>query len=247
MIKKEKKQLQAEIEALLRQAQQTDSDEDGEYGKGRRGDELPEELARRESRLVTIRAAKAALEQEAKARAEQQAQKARAKFDERKRKEEESGKRLGGKPPKVPDPEQAVPEPKAQKNFTDPESRIMKDGASKSFEQAYNAQAAVDSKEQIIVASHVTQQPNDKQQLIPMLEQVEALTGLMPDKVSADTGYFSEANVTSEQLADVDLYVATKRHKHSAPQPEAGSPPADDAPAIGDRCATRFQQQRGAR
>ena len=135
--------LQREIEALLQQAEKVDEEEDARYGKGKSGDELPEELQRRESRLAVIRAAKAELEAEAKAKAEAEAQAAREKIAERERNEKETGKKLGGTPPRVPDPEQATPDPKAQKSFTDPESRIMKDGAMKSFEQAYNAQIAV--------------------------------------------------------------------------------------------------------
>src|ERR1017187_962088 len=148
MVEKEK-QLREEVEKLLAQAAQTDAAEDARYGKGNRGDELPAELARRESRLKRITEAKAALEQEARERATVDKAAAEAKLEER-RQEEAQGKKFGGRPPQVPDPEQATPEPKAQRNFTDPESRIMKDGATKSFVQAYNGQAAVDSHAQII-------------------------------------------------------------------------------------------------
>ena len=113
-----------------------------------------------------------------------------------------------------PDPEEAKPEPKAQRNFTDPDSRIMKDGATKEFVQAYNAQAAVDSQAQVIVAAAVTQEANDKQQLVPMLLKVEALTGSKPEQVTADSGYFSEANVTDPRLEGIDLYVPPDRQKH---------------------------------
>ncbi|MBI4484179.1 MAG: IS1182 family transposase [Acidobacteria bacterium] len=219
------KRLQQEVERLLQQAEQTDAAEDEHYGKGRRGDELPEELARRESRLKKIQEAKRALEEEAKARAAEQAEVAKAKIEQRHRQEQETGKKAKGPWPQVPDPEQAVPEPKAQRNFTDPDSRIMKDGATKSFEQAYNAQAAVDSTAQIIVAAAVTQEANDKQQLVPMLEQVAENFGQMPSQVSADAGYFSAANVTDQRLDAVDLYVAPDRQKHGPagdPVSEAG-------------------------
>jgi hypothetical protein len=96
---------------------------------------------------------------------------------------------LGGQLPQVPDPEQAKPKPKAQRNFTDPDSRIMKDGATKEFAQAYNAQAVVNSHARVIVVAEVTQEANDKKQLVPMLEQVEVLTGSKAQKATADTGY----------------------------------------------------------
>src|ERR1022692_856528 len=166
MVEKEK-QLREEVEKLLAQAAQADAAEDAKYGKGNRGDELPAELARRENRLQKIAEAKAALEQEARERAAVEKAVAEAKLEERRRQEEAQGKKFGGRPPQVPDPEQAKPEPKAQRNFTDPESRIMKDGATKSFMQAYNAQAAVDSHAQIIVAAALTQDANDKKQLLP--------------------------------------------------------------------------------
>jgi hypothetical protein len=130
----------------------------------------------------------------------------------------------------VPDPTQAAPAPKAQRNFTDPDSRIMKDGATKSFVQAYNAQAAVDGHAQVIVAAAVTQEANDKQQLVPMLTQVVANCGEAPAAASADSGYFSEAAVTAPAVAAIELYVAPDRQKHgAAPAP---GPAADDGTAI---------------
>ncbi len=219
------KRLEAEVAKLLEAAEQTDAQEDAQYGKGRRGDELPVELARRESRLQKIREAKAALEAEAKQRAEAEKAEAEAKIAARRQQEEESGQKAKGRSPQVPDPAEAQPDPKAQRNFTDPDSRIMKDGATKSFEQAYNAQAAVDSQAQVIVAAEVTQQANDKQQLVPMLEKVEENVGQMPEKASADAGYFSEANVTDEKLKGVDLYVAADRQKHGELVPEVSGPP----------------------
>jgi hypothetical protein len=185
-------------------------------GKGKQGDELPAELARRESRLKKIAEAKAALEPEARERACQEKAAAEAKLAERQRQEEERGKKFGGGPPQVPDPEQAQPEPKAQRNFTDPDSRIMLDGATKSFTQAYNVQAAVDSQGQIIVAAALTQEANDKTQLVPMLEQVAQNMGRKPEQASADAGYFSEAAVTDEKVAGMELLVPPERQKHSA-------------------------------
>jgi transposase len=201
------KQIVAEVARLMEEAEQTDAAEDKRYGKGVRGDELPAELARRESRLRKIREAKAALEAEAKEKAAVQAEAAEAKLAERKQREEETGKKVGGRPPEVPNVEEAKPKAKAQKNFTDPESRIMKDGATGSFEQSYNGQIAVDGTAQIIVAATLTQEVNDKKQLIPVLEEVRSNVGRLPEKVLADAGYFSAAVVTSEALSTVDLYV----------------------------------------
>jgi transposase len=208
------KELEAEVARLLEQAQQVDAAEEAEYGKGRRGDELPAELARRETRLRKIREAKAALEAAARAQAEQAAAQAREKLAARAQHEAETGKKLGGRPPQVPDPEHTPPAPTAQRNFTDPESRIMKDGATKGFEQAYNAQAAVDSTAQIIVGTTLTQEANDKQQLVPVLEQVQENCGRLPAQVSADAGYFTTEQLTDETLRNVDLYVPPDRQKH---------------------------------
>src|SRR5450759_241166 len=205
-------ELEAEVSRLLEQAQQVDAAEDAEYGKGRRGNELPAELARRETRLRKLREAKAALEAAARAQAEQAAEQARAKLAERARREAETGKKMGGRAPQVPDPAQAQPAPSAQRNFTDPESRIMKDGATKGFEQAYNAQAAVDSTAQIIVAATVTQESNDKQQLVAVLKQVEENCGRLPVQVSADAGYFNTEQLTDEKLRNVDLYAVSYTH-----------------------------------
>jgi transposase len=223
------RKLEQEVAALLAQAQQVDAAEDTRYGKGRRGDELPAELARRASRLAKIREAKAALEAEARAQAAQAAAVALATLAERQRQAETTGRKPPGRPPQVPDPAQATPDPKAQRNFTDPESRIMKDGATKGFVQAYNAQAAVDGEAQIIVAAAVTQAANDKRQLVPMLTQVGATCGEAPAAASADSGYFSEAAVTADALAGIDLYVPPDRQKHGA----APEPMPDDGTVIG--------------
>jgi transposase len=226
------KKLEEEVAGLLGKADGTDGAEDEEYGKGRRGDELPAELERRQTRLAKISEAKKALEERAKVKAAKRAEAQRAKAEARARKEAETGKRVGGRPPKEPeDPDKAVPEPKAQRNFTDPESRIMKDGATKSFEQAYNAQAVADDEAQIIVAADVTQQTNDKKQLKPMLEQVERNLGRLPDKASADSGYYSDENVTDADLEEVDLYIPPGRQKHGqTPEETSGPAPSDASP-----------------
>jgi transposase len=222
--------LKQEIDALLAAAEKTDAEEDAQYGKDRHGDELPAELQRRESRLRKIGAAKAVLEQEAKEKASQQRAEAEQKLAEREEQERRTGKKKRGRKPELPDPEQAKPDDTAQRNFTDAESRIMPDGANKgSFVQGYNAQIAVDSASQVIVAAEVTQETNDKKQLLPMIALIAANLEQKPEKVSADTGYFSEANVTDESVKDVDLYVATGRDKHGDAVETSSDPPPPGA------------------
>jgi transposase len=222
--------LQQEVEALLRRAAEVDAAEDAQYGPGQRGDELPAELARREVRLAKIREAKAALEQEARDHAAQQRAEAEAKIAARAEQAAQTGKKASGRAPQVPDPATATPDPKAQRNFTDPDSRIMPDGANKgSFLQGYNGQAAVDSHAQIIVAADITQQSNDSQQLVPMIAQVHANVGRAPEVVSADAGYWSEANVTDPGVAGIDLHIATGRQKHGEQPVPIDEPLAEHA------------------
>jgi transposase len=233
--------LREEVEQLLGRAQEVDAAEDLQYGKGKRGDELPEELARRESRLKKIQEAKAALEAEAREDAEKKKVAAEAKIAERRAQEERTGKKSGGRDPQIPDPEKAVPEEKAQRNFTDPESRIMPDGSHKgSFVQAFNAQIAVDSAAQIIVAAEITQESNDKRQLAPMLEKAERNTGSKPAAASADTGYFSAEQVTDERVQGIDLYVAIGKQKHG--ESEAASE-ASPLPEDSERAQMRQKLQ----
>lgn len=223
------KQLKDEIEALLKRAAETDAAEDAQYGKGHRGDELPAELRRRESRLKKIQQAKAELEQEAREQAEHKQAEAEAKQALRREQEKRTGKKVRGAEPKAPDPETAEPKATAQRGFTDPQSRIMPEGANKgAFVQGYNAQAAVDSEAQVIVAAEVTQEANDKRQLVPMLNQVEQNMGRKPERASADTGYWSDANVSDESVAGIDLHIATERDKHGE-TPPADSPPPPSA------------------
>ena len=223
------KKLEAEVQALLQEAARVDAEEDGKYGKGKRGDELPAELARREKRLEKIREAKAALEQEAREAAAKKQAEVEAQIKEREKQERERGRKFGGRPPQAPDPGQAQPEPKAQRNFTDPDARIMKDGATKEFVQAYNAQAVVDSHAQVIVVAAVTQEANDKKQLVPMLKEVKVRMGIPPQQATADNGYFSEPNVTDAQLQGIDLLVAPDRQKHGEKPPGTTGPPPPDA------------------
>ncbi len=213
-MEKKAEELEAEVKRLLTEAQAIDDAEDAQYGKGKRGDELPKDLLFKQDRLRKIKEAMKSLEQQAKAEADAKRQGIRQKELSL----EKEGRKRRGKKPKEPTDD---PDSKAQRNFTDPESRIMKDGASKSFEQAYNCQAAVDDKSQIIVATNVTQQTNDKQQVEPMVEAIKENTGgEAPKKLSADTGYFSELNIDYLEEEEIDSYVATGRDKHgSAPEP----------------------------
>lgn len=234
--------LKGEVDALLKAAEVADAEDDAKFGKGKRGDEMPPELERRVSRLKKITEAKAALELAAREEASAKAQEVQEKLDERARHEAETGKKVGGKPPEKPDPETAVPDPKSQRNFTDPESRIMVDGASKGFEQAYNAQAACDAGH-YIVAADVTQQPNDKRQLVPMMLQVQDNAGEMPANTSADSGYFSEAAVTDPQLSGTVLHVPPNRQKHGQPlvnpqEPKDGDPKLSAADEMRQRLAS---------
>jgi transposase len=238
------KKLQDEVTQLLEEAARVDAEEDAKFGKGKRVDELPAELRRRESRLKKIREAKAALEAEAKAKAEAQAAEAEAKLAERARNEAETGKKMGGKPPQVPDVEQAKPDPKAQRNFTDPESRIMPDGANKgSFVQGYNAQIAVDAEAQVIVAAELTQSPNDARQLVPMAQAIVENVGKLADATSADAGYFSAEALEHEALAGTNLLVPPSRQKHGA-EPLQGS--ADPAASAAERMRHKLASAQAA-
>lgn len=211
--------LEAEVRRLLEEAERVDAAEDAELGPGRRGDELPEELRRRETRLAKIRAAKAALEQEARERAEHAKADAEARAAAR---EQRPGGRKGHRI-QIPDPAQAQPEPTAQRNFTDPESRIMKDGASQAFVQGYNAQAAVDATAQIIVAATLTASPTDVEHFAPLLTAITENTGRTPAVVTADAGYFSEANVSLAERVTVDVWIPPDREHHGQ---RVGSGPA---------------------
>lgn len=209
-MKKTEAQLQAEVDELLRRADEIDEAEDREYGRDKRGDELPVELAHREGRLKKIREAKAELEREAREAAEAKKREADAK---------RADKDPRGRVPVEPDP---TPDDKSQKNFTDPESRIMPQPGSKTtFMQAYNCQAAVDGKEQIIVAADVVQNATDVLSAIPMLKQVKANTGAVPSKASMDAGYFSKDNIAAYAKKGVEVFVPPERIKHGEVRPPA--------------------------
>ena len=206
-MKKAEAELKAEVDAWLAAAEAADAEEDARFGEAR-GDEMPEWVKDKARRLEKIREAKAALEAEAKA---EQAAKDAAQAA--------SGKppRKGGRKPKTPP---GTPADKAQRNFTDPESRIMKgkDG----FVQGYNAQAAVDAKAQVIVAHGLTDNAADVGQLIPMADAVEANTGAKPAQLSADSGYCSEENLTALETRQITGFVATGRQKHGQAAADGG-------------------------
>jgi transposase len=203
-MKKREAELEAEVDRWLKAAEAADAQEDKLYGD-KRGDEMPDWVADKEKRLQKIREAKAALEAEAKAAAEAEIQ-ARAEAEGRRRAE---GRKKTGKPPLPP---KAEPGGKAQRNFTDPESRILKtkDG----YIQGYNAQAAVDGDHQIIVAQTLTNSSSDQAQLAPLLNVTRANLGKNPDEVSADAGYCSDANLRTIKRRRIEGYIATGRQKH---------------------------------
>lgn len=236
-MKEEEKRLRKEIRDLLNRAEATDAEEDDRYGRDRRGDELPEELSRRKDRLKKIREARKALETKAKAAAEA----------ERKRREAEDSKR-GGKPRKGRQGKEVkdVPDDKKQYNFTDPETSIMKVN-NKGFDQCGNAQAAVDRENQVIVAADVTNEPNDKKQLKPMVKQTKQNIGRGQriDKFSADAGYFSEDNVTWAERQKLDAYIATGRLKHNekVPPHPRGRPP--NGLSVKERMARKLRTKKG--
>jgi transposase len=213
-MKEAEQELAAEVARLLGEAQRVDEQEDELYGKGKRGDELPEELRERVTRLAKIRALKAELEEEAKAAAEQE----RAE----KEKPAAGGKHYRRRKWEVSEQGEILPLPKSKRNLTDPDSRMMKDLVTQSFQQGYNAQIGVDGQAQIIVGAKVVQAGNDQQQLVPVLQEVAQNLGKMPETASADGGYFSTTALTHEAVRGVNLHV----------------PPNERAPDIGSLAET---------
>ena len=209
------RQLRHEVKQLLAQAEAADAAEDTQYGADQRGDELPAELQRRESRLARIREAKRVLEARAKDAAA-----------------------AAGQPSDA-----AKPDPKAQYNFTDPESRIMKgpDG----FVQAYNAQIAVDE-QQLIVGQAVTQETNDKKQLMPMITIIAEQSGVTPTHLLADAGYCSDENLAAIADTPIDAYISTRKQKHGErPGPCPRGPLPKTATRV-DRMSRKLHRKAGA-
>ncbi len=207
-MKQREAELQAEVDRWLEAAEAADADEDAVHGD-KRGDEMPAWVADKEKRLAKIRAAMAALEADAKAAAED---KRRIDAEKERQREAENRKKTGRKAP----PRTDAPDGKAQRNFTDPESRVLltRDG----FIQGYNAQAAVDGAHQIIVAHVLTQSASDHHQLVPLIDGIETNLGRKPKEASADSGYLSEANLQSLTDRGIAGYVAMGRAQHPTRQ-----------------------------
>lgn len=220
-------QLKAEVAELLKKAEAADRADIPD------GMNIPEELERREKRLAAIAAAKAEIEQRAAERHAREQAAYEKKVAERARKEQATGKKARGKQPKPP---QGGPSAKDQVNLTDAESRIMPTSGG-GFEQTYNAQAGVDTVSKLIVSAHVTQQPNDKQELVPTLTNLAALPKKLgtATELIADSGYFSGTNVTACEETGITPYIALDRQEHNQPlwgrfnEPE---PLPDEADAV---------------
>lgn len=216
-MKQAEEALQKEVRQILQRAEAADRDEDERFGSDKRGDELPAELARRETRLKKIQEAKAALEKEVRDKAAAE-----------------------GK-----DPDAARPPDKSQRCFTDPESKIQKTGDG--FIQGYNAQAAVDEAFQVIVAQHVTTASNDVRQLEPALADIERVLGDKPEVVLADAGYWSDGNAEYLRREGIEGYLATGRQKHGerAPAAPRGRPRSDMT--LRERMARSLKTVKGKR
>ena len=218
-MKEKQRQLKEEVKQLLAAAEAADEEEDRKYGS-RRGDELPEELRRRETRLAKIKEAKKVLEQRARDKAAAE------------------GKNVA----------EAKPEDKDQYNFTDPESRIMK-GAD-GIVQGYNAQAAVEPKLLLIVGQSVTEAANDKQQLAPMVERIEQQSGQRPEAILADNGYCSEQNLEHLESAGrpqrrIEGFIATGKQKHGEHRLPAQRGPLPEGATKVERMKRKLQTKVG--
>ena len=224
-MKEKEAQLAAEVAELLRRAQEVDEEEDRRYGRDKRGDELPEELAFREGRLQKIREAMAALEAEAQAEAAQAAEAEQTEAEGKGHSE--------------------VPDDKAQRNFTDAESRIMPGPGGRDFQQAYNCQAVVDTAHQVILEARATNQASDKQQAVVMMAETIGNTGTVPKEVSADAGYYSAQAVAELSTLGVDHFIAPEQTRHGRVVPPAprGRIPRDLSPR--DRMRRKLQTKRG--
>jgi transposase len=235
-MQKDAQRLKEKVAELLKAAEVADAEEDTAYGKNKRGDELPEDLRRAKDRLARIEELKAALEAEAREQRE-----AAANNDDDRNPPPPGATPLPSH--KVPQTKDGAPTPKAQRNFTDAESRIMKTGDG--FVQGYNCQAVVDDGYQVIVAQAVTNQSPDVEHLIPMIELMVQNCGAIPEKMSCDAGYFSEVNTCEAMKWGIDPYIATGRKKHDEQPPVVrGRPPANLT--IKDTMARKLATKKGA-
>jgi len=221
-MQEKQQQLKEEVKQLLEQAEAADKEEDGRYGS-KRGDELPEELRRRETRLAKIKAAQKVVEQRARDRAAEEGKSAQ-------------------------EAKRAKPDDKDQYNFTDPESRIMKGGDG--FVQGYNAQAAVEPTWLLIVGQSVTEAANDKKQLMPMVEIIEQQSGQRPQAILADSGYCSEENLGHLESADqperkIDGFIATGKQKHGEHRLPAKRGPLPNGATKVDRMKQKLRTKVG--
>lgn len=194
--------LRLEVERLMQAAETIDQQENDLFGKGRRGDELPADLATAQQQLDKIRAAKQELEREAKERAEQA---------EREKREQNGKPKDGAQRMRWSRAKAGMPNAETYGNLTDPESGLMIDGATKAFVQGYNAQVAAAGVPQIIVAQTVVSEPTDRQQLKPMMELVEKTLGTVPELTTADAGYWNESSIAEQQTKGRDLLVPPDR------------------------------------
>jgi transposase len=219
-MKKREQELEAEVRRWLETAEAVDAEEDRLFGADKRGDELPDWVKDKARRIAKIREAKAALEAEARAAAEEKAKAQAAAQDKR----EAQGHKKPGRKAAPPSGEPAA---KAQRNFTDPDSRILKtkDG----FVQGYNGQIAVDAKAQVIVAQRLIAAQNDQDQLIPLVDDIEANLGRKPREASADAGYCSEANLEALDERGIAGFVAVGRAKRAATAKRAVTGPRTQA------------------
>ncbi|MGB5151032.1 MAG: IS1182 family transposase [Mycobacterium sp.] len=227
--------LAAEVAEMMGEAQRVDAQEDAVHGVDNRGGDLQGELARRETRLAKIRKAKADLEQHAKDQAAGKARAKAAKAGQVGEVAEESARRAA---------ESATPQPKAQRNFTDPDSRIMKT-ADGSFHYCYSAQAVVDEANQVIVATDFAASGADNPALGDLLDQTITNTGATPAQMLADAGYFSEDNIAAAHAAGTDPLIATGRLKHGETVPHAprGRIPTNATPKA--RMARKLRTKKG--
>ena len=231
-MKKTKEELEKEIENLLKSAEAVDKEEDKKYGRSKKGWDLPDELQRRETRLKKIKEAMDALEEEAGKEASEKQEATEVKTTE--------------KQPSASQPPAVEPPDKAQRNFTDPDSRIMKVTSTGSFEQCYNGQAVVDDSFQVIVAAGLSQDANDSDEVEPILDILEENLGKIPRgmAITTDAGYFSETNLMLFEDAILDPYMATKKMKHGEVFPPVrGRPPNDMTPR--ERMIRKLSTKRG--